>query len=195
MKSITFKEEIKMFDNYYVYIDKKYNGIYNDFGVEARKKLCQIDKIVKRIEILDSKLGEFPQLFMKNYTLKQASKKLTVKSFKDLEELEFLSECFYYFAHRLIKVIKLLPGLKKFESKRIIIVRNQLIEHPEGKSSGVVMSSFACGGNSGPVIKGARYSSQINIHKDSGLYVNAKGLKDNLNIILKQVFNYGNQTE
>lgn len=187
MKRITFKEEINMFDNYYVYIDKKYNGIYNDFGIEARKKLCQINKIVKRIEILDSKLGKLPLMFMKNYTLKQASKKLTIKSFKDLEELEFLSECFYYFAHRLIKIIKLLPGFKKFESKRIMIVRNHLIEHPEGKNSGVLMSSFACGGNSGPVIKGARYSSQININKDSGLYVNAKELKENLSLILMQV--------
>jgi hypothetical protein len=93
-----------------------------------------------------------------------------------LRELRLKTEQFYQLAHRLAKVIPLLPHLAAFEHKPIAIIRNQLIEHPEGKASKVLFDSFGFGTVTGPVVKALRVGTQVAPHADAGLYPNAIGL-------------------
>ena len=62
----------------------------------------------------------------------------------------------------------------------MLLVRNQLLEHPEGRESQVLIQSFACGGPSGPILKAVRYGGQEGIFPDRGLYPNASEFEDNL---------------
>lgn len=82
-------------------------------------------------------------------------------------ELERLTNNFYEYAHRIIKICENLPELKGFKCKEITLVRNKLIAHPE-KESGVVLDSFAYSRQDGPIIKGTRYSNQANIFPSKG---------------------------
>lgn len=87
------------------------------------------------------------------------------------KELEMLTEEYYQIAHRIGHIIIKLPGLKSFDFKEISIIRNNLIEHPEGKNSMVMVNSFSYSRLDGPVIKGIRINNQLN-HLDKGLYLN-----------------------
>ncbi len=40
-------------------------------------------------------------------------------------------EHYYYDAHRVVKLVRSLPGLKRFTCREITIVRNKLVEHPD----------------------------------------------------------------
>ena len=89
------------------------------------------------------------------------------------EPLEFFTEAFYWFAARVRSVIRSLPRLESFEAEGVRNVRNHLLEHPEGKSSGVLINSFGYGLKQGPVIKALRYDHQRTVWPDAGLFVNA----------------------
>ncbi len=88
------------------------------------------------------------------------------------DELEKSAIAYYQTAHRICDIAQLLPGLKTYDCKPIRIVRNQLIEHPEGKNSGVTFDSFAYSKNEGPFIKGMRLNNQLN-HRDQGFVINS----------------------
>ena len=68
----------------------------------------------------------------------------------DVDELAFegLLEDYYHNAHRILKLVKLLPGFKNFRCREITMVRNKLVEHPK---QGEVYS-FGWG-SSGPVVR------------------------------------------
>jgi hypothetical protein len=92
-----------------------------------------------------------------------------------MQDLRLRTESFYYHAHRLLDCLTLLPNLKKLKCEPIQIVRNQLMEHPEGPASGVLYPSFSFNSVSGPVIKGLRINGQDQ-HQDPGLFPNSEGL-------------------
>jgi hypothetical protein len=105
-------------------------------------------------------------------------------------EMELFTECFYYVAGRLRTLLqksKPIPGLESFDCPGARDVRNQLLEHVEGKNSQVFIQSFAFGKENGPVLKGMRYAHQEHIFPDKGLYLNATEIKDNLEDILKRL--------
>jgi hypothetical protein len=114
-----------------------------------------------------------------------ATRELARKLSDIADDLEVLTESFYFLAHRACKAAQALPGLESFESVGIRNVRNQLIEHPEGKSSGVLMMSFGFGGDCGPVIKALRLQQQVDIWPDRGLFANADEFADNLIVSIK----------
>jgi hypothetical protein len=89
------------------------------------------------------------------------------------QELRLQTESFYYTAHRLMTCIQRLPGLNAFKCRPISIVRNQLLEHPEGAASGVILPSFAYNTVNGPVIKGIRTTGQ-EAHSDAGFIPNCQ---------------------
>jgi hypothetical protein len=66
------------------------------------------------------------------------------------DELKFegLLEDYYNNAHRVLKLVKALPGLRKFECREITIVRNKLVEHPHAGE----VYSFGFGAT-GPTIR------------------------------------------
>jgi hypothetical protein len=81
-----------------------------------------------------------------------------------------------YVAHRFCTCLALLPELRSFQCKEVAIIRNQLLEHPEKASSGVLLPSFGYRSDVGPVIKGMRYSDQSEIHPDAGFINNCRAL-------------------
>jgi hypothetical protein len=95
------------------------------------------------------------------------------------EEVELLSEAFYYFAWRFRELLTRFPDFKKFDPRGIREVRHDLLEHPE-KTSKALNPNFMYGHDlpDGPVLKpfGSR---QTDVH-DRGLYVNAQELLDEL---------------
>jgi hypothetical protein len=92
------------------------------------------------------------------------------------QELRLDTELFYYVAHRFCTCLALLPELRSFQCKEVAIIRNQLLEHPEKASSGVLLPSFGYRSDVGPVIKGMRYSDQSEIHPDAGFINNCRAL-------------------
>ncbi len=91
---------------------------------------------------------------------------------KDKERrLERLTSEFYYVAHRVSHIAEKLPKLSKFKAIPVRIIRNHLIEHPEGKDSGVTHDSFAYSKNEGPYVKGLRVGDKIE-HMDRGFKIN-----------------------
>ncbi len=81
-------------------------------------------------------------------------------------ELERLTNSFYEYAHRIIKICKHLPELEGFKCNEVTLVRNKLMVHPE--KGGVVLNSFAYSSKDGPIIKGTRYSNQASIFPTKG---------------------------
>ncbi|HEV7694273.1 MAG TPA: hypothetical protein VGO52_25785 [Hyphomonadaceae bacterium] len=99
---------------------------------------------------------------------------------KDAEnQLRRRAEEFYVTAHRITHIAGDLPGLASFKAPAIRIVRNQLMEHPEGANSGVTFDSFAYDMLTGPIIKGVRIDNQLQ-HMDKGFKPNAEEFLSNL---------------
>ena len=69
------------------------------------------------------------------------------------------------------------PGLKGFEAPGVRDVRNQLLEHPEGKNSTVIENGRSYSLTDGPIVKG---TDKVEIFPDRGLYVNAEEFRAEL---------------
>ncbi|RDV05228.1 hypothetical protein DXH78_12005 [Undibacter mobilis] len=94
--------------------------------------------------------------------------------------LELLTEAFYFVGWRTVLALRLLPGLKNFESVGMRDVRNRIIEHPD-KPSGIVNQQFSVGRvdeGEGPRLKGAPPGETRFL--DNGLLANAKEFADRL---------------
>jgi len=63
--------------------------------------------------------------------------------------------------------------------KQILLVRNHLLEHPEGKKSGVTYDSFGYTNYEGPVIKAMKKEGQ-NKFPDRGFISNSKTMINGL---------------
>lgn len=173
-----FDQTVILFDEYYRHEDSVDPAFNKDLACEGRKRLTQTNKLLRMIIELEGEdrtlspppgnwvKGENPEVDKTIYRMTEIG-----------DELEFLTEAFYLFAFRLREIIKLLPELKNFECEGVRDVRNHLLVHPERKDSEVFIQSFGHGGSQGPVIKALRYSDQVNISPDKGLFVNAAELK------------------
>ena len=174
------KSTIDLFDEYYRHEDENTN-FNRDVASEARKRLVQLDGILRRIIALEKEGGTIQlPLGMHQKGDDEAVDKSIYRKIEIEDELEFLTEAFYYFAFRLRRIVRGLSGLNAFECKGVRDVRNKLIEHPEGRDSEVYIVSFGYGGEQGPMIKALRYECQTEVFKDAGLFANATELKDNL---------------
>lgn len=76
---------------------------------------------------------------------------------------------------RVRTVLRMLPSpaLRDFECHAVRDVRNHLLEHPEGRTSGVITGGFGFGGGVGPALKYGRPTRMPEMFADSGLYANA----------------------
>src|SRR5260370_27744309 len=155
-----FKSTIDLFDEYYRQEEKNSN-FNRDVASEARKRLIQLDRILRRIIALEKEEGTI-QLPLGMYQKgdDETVDKVVYRKIEIGDELEFLTEAFYYFAFRLRRIIRGLSGLNAFECKGVRDVRNKLIEHPEGRDSEVYILSFGYGGEQRPGIKAPRYEYQ-----------------------------------
>lgn len=189
-------------------MDKKGADInFKNLIVEAEDKLSQLNWLISKIKRIEKKSLSFFEKSTKplhdhlekckrenldptkipfdnsNTPTQNELERELKRSFKS----QMFSEAFYYFAWRLLVILKNLDGLKNIECEGILIVRNKLIEHSERKDSKITIRSFASGGSNGPVIKGVRYSHQKDTYKDKGLYINAKELRVKLEKALKNL--------
>ncbi len=95
-------------------------------------------------------------------------------------EFEEKIESFYQTAHRVLKIVKILPGIVNFKCKEITITRNKLIEHTEERH----IYSFGFG-SYGPVLKPERPKNEDEF-RDQGFTKNSQAFIDSLTIKLKE---------
>ena len=169
---------------------------------EALERLKQLDYLLKTLFNLEADLQKINKPineYLRSYetecqklglesqtsTMPQENQLELSKLFRktEVEENQFKTiiylESFYYFSHRLIKLLKK-SKIGKFDElnpRGIITVRNKLIEHPEGHDSRILERGFLFGVPGGPRIK--PFDSQFMPNKffDKGLWSNARELR------------------
>jgi hypothetical protein len=95
------------------------------------------------------------------------------------DQIRTLADAFYYIAWRTRQVIRQLPGLKEFEAKGVLYVRNHLIEHPE-KHPHVKPVGWRFGGDIGVQLMVEVDGELATAPGDPGLYANANEFRDEL---------------
>jgi hypothetical protein len=190
---------IEIFDEYYRVADKKKSkGFVALRGCEVKERLQQMNWLLEQIRPRDQELSainarsgqrmkeHIERLQRANlsyadtpvppdWPLSRADcERITELMFK----IQLYTECFYYVAGRARSILRTLPNLKSFDAQGVRNVRNHLIEHPEGKASGVLSRSFAFGGKHGPMVKAIRDSGET-AFPDAGLFVNAREFAKN----------------
>ena len=163
---------VELFDAYYRLTDNAAPGNWDArLGIEARKRLKQLDWLLLQVQLREVEHA-------------QAMPTDTRRGTELVEEIELLTEAFYYLAFRARSVLQALPGLDSFDPVGIRIVRNKLIEHPEGKDSRVLDQSFVFGADRGPVLRGMRFEHESPVWPDPGLYRNAEEFREKLQALL-----------
>ncbi|MEN9582405.1 MAG: hypothetical protein RL641_359 [Candidatus Parcubacteria bacterium] len=105
---------------------------------------------------------------------------------KKLSELRRSTIDYYQLAHRVIKILEILPELDKIKCKPITAVRNHLIQHPEGRASLVTLDSFGYSTEEGPIVKALREGSEIGAHPDKGFSSNNNSMVNSLEKVLSK---------
>lgn len=95
---------------------------------------------------------------------------------------------FYMIADRITHITDNLPRLSSFKCKQMRIIRNQLLEHPEGENSLITYDSFSYSKNEGPYIKGLRKGKQVQ-HMDQGFKNNSEEFISSFKKVLLQALN------
>src|ERR1700730_17101456 len=99
------KSTIDLFDEYYRHEDENTN-FNRDVASEARKRLVQLDGILRRIIALEKEGGTIQlPLGMHQKGDDEAVDKSIYRKIEIEDELEFLTEAFYYFAFRLRRIV------------------------------------------------------------------------------------------
>jgi len=160
MLSRRFAEIGPRFDGYY-----RAQGSNPDFDRARALEVCQrfvrLDKILNEVQHWQD-VGT------------QRSPPIPIEAkIAAIDEAQFFTETFYYFAHRALKIVIGLPSLEKVKARGVTIIRNKLLEHPEGQDSRTFTPSFRLGPPCGPVLKGLRESFELGGHGDPGLFSNA----------------------
>lgn len=161
-------------------------GRNRPFLIEALSRLEQLDWLVGQIALAESRALDA------HHARVQSDE--TSNLDPTVVGLQTLVEAFYYLAWRLISLLDRaggpvpeLIGLRK-NCRGIRIVRNQLLEHPEGKDSEIHVPAIMFGTSKGPQMKfiaevktGADGRPMFRTNKaelfDEGLWVNAHELK------------------
>jgi len=198
-----FEEAKDHFSRYYQRYEPTFNQSNREHGAEVEKRLKQLiwflgktEQLVLETEELDKPVRALGRLLQENKIthtewaegLKTAETRAAhERKRKIFIELEILTESFYWFSNRTRSVLRVLPGFETFESTEIRNVRNHLLEHPESKSSGVLINSFGMGEPHGPVLKAIRYDYQADLWTDKGLFKNALEFGENISKHAKQL--------
>jgi hypothetical protein len=181
-----FESTIKLFEDYRSkMIKKRPDGYDSNLANEIYRRLKQLSFIYEKVQYYDRKIMS-PIENLSAEEIRKLSRKDTLKGMRFLDEGIIFVEAFYFFAWRIIYATKPLPYLKglKKKAKGITIVRNCLIEHPEGKK--IYTYSYSWGNdNRGPVLKNARPTAQSFETSDNGFWKNAKEFKDGLEELLQ----------
>ena len=194
-----FESTLEKFDKYVDKMEADNPPSFNlDLATEVRKRIEQLDYYYKKIDKkherymglawhehreIESLRKQFPY---RRIVREKSEDRLEME--KLIFEIETFTESFYHMAGRMRTILrhnsKPLPGLHSFECAGARNVRNHLLEHPEGKSSRVLVQSFGVGGEEGPTLKVEREIGQEDIFPDAGLWANAEEIRKNLEVVL-----------
>lgn len=167
---------VGQYDAYYRAMDKQGRPEWNaEQGIEGRKRLVQMDWLLYEIQRRELECA-------------RTSDRQVERAHDLMNEVELLTESFYWIAGRTRGLVRCLPGLREFECPGVRNVRNKLLEHPEGADSQIFSASFALGGENGPVLKAMRPSDTPVAWPDAGLYANAREFAANLQSLLRPYF-------
>jgi hypothetical protein len=106
---------------------------------------------------------------------------------EEKKELRRMTLLYYQTAHMLLKRLRKLPALKTVECTPISVVRNLLMEHPEGRNSKVIFDTFGYSDINGPTVKALRRAGQSDQYPDRGFRVNNNELVAAIVAILAKV--------
>jgi hypothetical protein len=130
-------------------------------------------------------------------TLTWKSREELEKQFRAQDEIRLFTEAFYFFAWRLVEILKsktfYFDGFSKLSTKGILTVRNHLLQHPEkyGRNFRQVFPITS----DGPILKAGDPVIRLLPDKvevehpglDRGLFVNAQELHDEIIEILRRI--------
>lgn len=101
----------------------------------------------------------------------------TDSPFQPQEELRLLGEAFYNSAHRILVILKkcrkVLPGTKSIPARGVRVVRNNLIEHADGKG-GHPCYTFSVSNAAGLRLRTASRPEDDKAQLDQGIHINAR---------------------
>jgi len=188
--------------------DERLTEKVNHYSMEVLSRLSQLDLLLNKVKLLEkdaefrrqSNIGKKPlhlqwieslESSQNDYNAFPLTEEIVDSLVNDSDveqvlEIEVYTEAFYYFAHRLLKIIQYYPGLEKFKAQGVTLVRNHLIEHPHG-TDGVSAPSFGYGDTNGPAVKPGSFVGDERKIFDAGLYKNAEEFRTNLNAELAKV--------
>jgi hypothetical protein len=163
----------------------------NQLGIEAYQRLQQVNRLVEKVVHLlelNAKAHISGHLAVDyfGWTRSTEGQNALKVSLETVDDIHLFTECAYLIGWRCTRAIGALVGLKNFRPTGIRNARNKLIEHPDGKDSGVLISSFAWGGEQGPVLKAVRTQDQMSLWPDSGLFRNYNEFSNDLVSTLKE---------
>lgn len=215
MNHCNYSEVRELFKNYREKFSTQFDVRQIDLASEFSNSLADLEQISHEIVDLNAELfllenfepneGDEIEIMGFKLRLKRADPNVSIKldnatkAYSRDEErfptapyvsekerrLERLASEFYRIAHRVAHIAENLPTLQKFKAAKIRIIRNQLIEHPEGENSGTTHDSFSYSKNEGPFIKGLRVGGQTK-HMDSGFKINNEEFLRELKAVLLQ---------
>jgi hypothetical protein len=170
----TFDGEVVLARQYHAWcFNSRQSAITCDLAEEAAVRVEQLNFLLKSVLALIPSMMPGPKLG-------------DAEAYKIHYQAWFLmelhTETFYYIAHRLQIICEdehsCLPHLEGYQAvKEVQIVRNQLLEHPEGLHSGVTERRWTFRSDVGPVVKDSRRPGQPTTHRDPGLYPTAEKLR------------------
>jgi hypothetical protein len=100
----------------------------------------------------------------------------------------FYVESYYYFAHRIYKILTHndipLPHLQSFKCKGVLLVRNNLIEHPEGKSANATFTSYSYNIKTGFRLRTSSDPKQT--VQDKGIISNSREFERNFDRVVEK---------
>jgi len=199
---LSFADAISGFEGYTRDHAAALNQEQSDIAGEALNKLFELEDLRKRIielnarvlsqdfdpiallkdKIAEGEIGDHNliELLQKNpnpqrvqtiagYTVNSERRTGFSEEKKELRRMTLL---YYQTAHMLLKRLRKLPALNNFQCTPMSIVRNQLMEHPEGENSKVVFDTFGYSDVNGPTVKALRRAGQSQQHPDPGFRVN-----------------------
>ena len=164
----------------------------HELSVEAGERLAQIDFLYQRVvELQDESKGVSDQLLAVitehggEYT--DGEDRFTAVLKETTFQIRLYAEAFYYFAARLINILKRYSAFKNLDVPGVRNVRNNLIEHSDKPGSGITQQNWSHGSGIGPMFKTSRRKDQKPIPMDQGLFANATELRERIERRLKPI--------
>jgi hypothetical protein len=193
----TYPDLIVQFDKYAQLIrgnEGTRNLAREDLASEVDERLHQLAFIIQQLNDIDAQFG---QLVMVEKINESGEKEYYNAMFERDEHLRFvmrlLTESFYYFAFRIRQILQnkihKFPHMGSFNPTGVIIVRNQLIEHPEGSGSLIFNRTFMWSKETGMHLKTGRQEWESNEFIDAGMKANANEFCEKLNQSLERAIN------